>query len=136
MECGPEDISLGYTYCSNDTACPLDGIFALPNTGVNQSVNKSTYTTKVEYNQDWNFYLQTKNANPHMAELYFSLSPPCFDSSNTYVQRYNPISNVYDEGSCDGLVDGSKLHKGYVDTHFNETERDVLSNNGILNQVA
>mmetsp|Transcript_46012 Transcript_46012/g.33775 ORF Transcript_46012/g.33775 Transcript_46012/m.33775 type:complete len:81 (+) Transcript_46012:464-706(+) len=80
--------------------------------------------------------MQTTNEKTHMAELYISLSPPCFDSSETYVERSHPISNVYDSGSCAGDIDGRKIHPSYIEVFLNETERDMLYYNGILNQVA
>lgn len=71
-----------------------------------------------------------------MANLYLSLSPPCYDTQQLYTERKVPINRVFDSGDCPGDIGGIRTHQGYIATGLIETERDMLAENGILEGVA
>lgn len=124
---------MGFTYCSNSTECPLNGLVAAEHQTNSTHTPVDDYEKKVPFGNNYDLYLENEADRAQIAELYISLSAPCFDSSNTYYERMYLISNVYDAGTCSGSIEGVKTHQGYIDSGFGENERDVLYYNGILN---
>eukprot|EP00350_Pseudokeronopsis_sp_OXSARD2_P010840 CAMPEP_0170545362 /NCGR_PEP_ID=MMETSP0211-20121228/3776_1 /TAXON_ID=311385 /ORGANISM="Pseudokeronopsis sp., Strain OXSARD2" /LENGTH=173 /DNA_ID=CAMNT_0010849245 /DNA_START=325 /DNA_END=846 /DNA_ORIENTATION=- len=133
IQCGPDQLSEGYTYCYSGDVCPINAIDILREDQVNYELDDLDYRVE-EFMNNWDGYLIYNESSTPIASFYINIAPPCGELASLYTPRDGP-SRLYEEGYCGFQMNDSPFHPEYIATGFTDDEYSVLSDNDYLDNV-